>query len=114
MGAEVALRLSRTYSERINATVAIGAIISNVTTVSNLLLAAGIYDTGLPEEKILEILRSYTGQDNVNVGQLYYGNFSGGNNIKGFISPFSGHLTEITDSEIIYETVQWFEQSFNG
>jgi len=114
LGAEVALRLSRTYPERINATVAIGAIISDVTTVSNLLLAAGISDTGLPEEKILEILRSYTGQDNVNVGQLYYGNFSGGHNIKGFISPFSGHLTEIMDSEIIYETVQWFEQSFNG
>jgi alpha/beta superfamily hydrolase len=114
LGAEVALTFSNAFPEKINATVAIGAITGNITAVSNLLLAAGTYDTGLTEEKILEVLRSYTGQDDVIVGQLYYGDFNGGNNIKGFISPFSGHLTEIMDSAIIYQTVQWFERSFNG
>ncbi len=114
LGAEIALTFSNIFPEKINATVAIGAIIGNITAVSNLLLATGTYDTGLTEEKILEVLRSYTGQDDVIVGQLYDGDFNGGNNIKGFISPFSGHLTEIMDSAIIYQTVQWFEQSFNG
>ena len=114
LGAEVALKFSNTYPDKINATVAIGAITGNITAVSNLLIASGLYDTGLPEKKILEVLRSYTGQENVIVGQLYYGDFNGGNNIKGYISPFSDHFTEIIDSAIIYQTVQWFEQSFNG
>jgi pimeloyl-ACP methyl ester carboxylesterase len=114
LGAEVALRFSSIYPEKINATVAIGAITDNITSVSNLFIATGQYDTGLPEEKILEVLRTYTGQENVVVDELYFGDFTGGNNTKGFISPFSGHLTEIMDSVILFQTVQWFEQAFNG
>ncbi len=114
LGAEVALKLSNAYPDRINATAAIGATTGNITSVSNLFLAAGEYDTGLSEEIMLDVLRSYTGEENVVVGQMYYGDFNGGNNIQGFISPFSDHLTEIIDSAIIYQTVQWFEQAFNG
>ncbi|MCK4285779.1 MAG: hypothetical protein KAX18_06235, partial [Candidatus Lokiarchaeota archaeon] len=86
----------------------------NVAAISNLLIAAGMYDTGLTEDRILEVLRIYTGQENVVIDKLYFGDFNGGNNTKGFISPFSGHLTEIMDTAIIYQTVQWFEQAFNG
>ena len=114
LGAEAALRYSSIYPEKINATVAIGVINDNVTAVSNLLIAAGIYDTGLTEDNMLDVLRIYTGQENVVVDKLYYGDFNGGNNTKGFISPFSGHLTEIIDSAIIFQTVQWFELAFNG
>jgi len=114
LGAEAALRLSSIYPERINATVAIGVINNNVTSISNLLIAAGLYDTGLTEEKILNVLSIYTGQENVVIDKSYYGDFNGGNNTKGFISPFSGHLTEIMDSAIIFQTVQWFEQAFHG
>ncbi len=114
LGAEIALKFSNLYPEKINATVAIGAIIDNITSISNLLIASGLYDTGLTEDKILELLRLYTEQENVDVGQLYYGDFNGGNNIKGFVSPFSGHLTEMMDSAIIFQTVQWFEQAFHG
>ena len=114
LGAEAALIFSSVYPEKINATVAIGIINDNVAAISNLLIAAGMYDTGLTEDRILEVLRIYTGQENVVIDKLYFGDFNGGNNTKGFISPFSGHLTEIMDTAIIYQTVQWFEQAFNG
>lgn len=114
LGAEAALIFSSVYPEKINATVAIGIINNNVAAISNLLIAAGMYDTGLTEDRILEVLRIYTGQENVVIDKLYFGDFNGGNNTKGFISPFSGHLTEIMDTAIIYQTVQWFEQAFNG
>lgn len=114
LGAEVAISLSRIYPSKINATVAIGGYSTNISGVSNLLLATGIYDPGFKEEKILEILRIYTGNVYVEVGRLYYGDFKDGNNIKGFISPFSGHLTEVVDSAIIFQTVRWFEFAFHG
>lgn len=114
LGAQLALSFSNLYPEKINATVAIGALTSNINNISNLLIAAGLFDSGLSENKILEILRSYTGQEDVVVGQIYSGDFNGGKNIKGYISPFSGHLTEIMDSSILFQTVQWFEQAFNG
>jgi pimeloyl-ACP methyl ester carboxylesterase len=114
LGAEAALAFSRIYPEKINATVAIGLISTNVTAISNLLITAGIYDTGLSEDKILEVIKIYTGLEYVAIDHLYFGDFNGGNNTKGFISPFSGHLTEIMDTAIIYQTVQWFEQAFNG
>lgn len=114
LGAYVALALSQTYPYRINATIAIGAVSSNITNISNFLLASGRYDPGLTEEKILEVLRSYTGREDVKVGELYYGDFNDGNNTKGFISPFAGHLTEVVDYAIIYQTIQWFEQAFHG
>jgi pimeloyl-ACP methyl ester carboxylesterase len=114
LGAEIALRVSSLYPDKINATVAIGAVMNNITSVSNLFIAAGLYDTGLTEEAMLDILSIYTGQEITVVGQLYYGDFHGGNNTRGFISPFSDHLTETMDSAIIFQTVQWFEQAFNG
>jgi hypothetical protein len=114
LGAEIALKYSNIYPEKINATVAVGLINSNVTAISNLLIASGIFDTGLTEDKIVEILRIYTGQENVVVDKLYYGDFNGGNNTMGIISPFSGHLTAIIDTTILFQTVQWFEQAFNG
>jgi pimeloyl-ACP methyl ester carboxylesterase len=114
LGAEIVLKFSNMYPEKVNATVAIGAIIENVTSISNLLIASGLYDTGLTEERILDILRIYTQQQHVVIGQLYYGDFNGGNNTMGFISPFSEHLGEVMDSVIIFQTVQWFEQAFHG
>ncbi|MFX1455866.1 MAG: alpha/beta hydrolase [Promethearchaeota archaeon] len=114
LGADVVLDFARLNPGKINATVAIGAITNNVTTISNLLILSGLYDTGLTEEKILEVLRGYTGLENVVTNQLYFGDFHSGDNIMGYISPLSGHLTEIMDTVIIYQTVQWFEQAFNG
>ncbi|MFW9880837.1 MAG: alpha/beta hydrolase family protein [Candidatus Thorarchaeota archaeon] len=114
LGAYVAIDLSDRYPDRINATIAIGAVTSNVMNISNFLIATGRYDPGLTEEKILEILSLYTKRENVKIGELYYGDFNDGNNTKGFISPFAGHLTEIVDYSIIYQTVQWFEQAFHG
>jgi pimeloyl-ACP methyl ester carboxylesterase len=114
LGAEIAIELSRTFPDRINATVVIGGAISNITGVSNLLIAAGIYDPGIGEETILEHIKSYTGQEFASIGIMYYGDFKNGTNIKGYISPYSGHLTEVIDTAIIYETVQWFELAFNG
>jgi pimeloyl-ACP methyl ester carboxylesterase len=114
LGAEIALRVSSLYPDKINATVAIGAIMNNITSVSNLFIAAGLYDTGLTEEVMLDILSIYTGQETVVVGQLYFGDFQGGNNTRCFISPYSDHFTETMDSAIIFQTVQWFEQAFNG
>ncbi|MFW9875490.1 MAG: alpha/beta hydrolase family protein [Candidatus Thorarchaeota archaeon] len=114
LGAYIALALSERYPERINATVAIGAVTNEVTNISNFLITSGRYDSGLTENKILEILRLYTGREEVKIGELYNGDFNDGNNTKGFISPFAGHLTEVVDYAIIYQTIQWFEQAFNG
>ncbi|MFX0083050.1 MAG: alpha/beta hydrolase family protein [Candidatus Hodarchaeota archaeon] len=114
LGAYEVLDLSESYPDRINATVAIGAVSDNIMNVSNFLLAAGVYDSGLTEDKILKVLKLYTGTEDVKVGELYYGDFNNGNNTKAYISPFSGHLTEVVDSAIIYQTIQWFEQAFHG
>ncbi|MFX1376524.1 MAG: alpha/beta hydrolase family protein [Promethearchaeota archaeon] len=114
LGAYIALALSQNYPNRINATVAIGAVTTEFMQVSNFLLAAGRHDFGLTKRKILEILRIYTGIEEVYIGELYYGDFNDGNNIKGYISPYSGHYTEVYDYAIIYQTIQWFEQAFNG
>lgn len=114
LGAEIAVELSKIYPNRINTTVVIGGDISNVTGVSNLLIAAGLYDPGLTEDIIIELITSYTGLESADVGEIYWGNFTSGVNIRGYISPYSGHITEVIDTAIIYETVQWFEQAFNG
>jgi hypothetical protein len=66
------------------------------------------------EENLLEALRLYTEQENVTIGETYYGDFVGGKNIKSFIGSYSEHIFELMDPSIIYETVQWFEQAFNG
>jgi pimeloyl-ACP methyl ester carboxylesterase len=114
LGAEVAITLSRQQPSKINATVAIGGISEDIKGVSNLLMATGIYDPGFREENLLEMLRKYTGNAYVEVGMSYYGDFQNGNNTKGFLSPFSGHLTEVVDPAIIFQTVKWFEFAFHG
>ncbi|MHA1913411.1 MAG: alpha/beta hydrolase family protein [Promethearchaeota archaeon] len=114
LGAQTVLDFARIYHNRINATVAIGGVSNNLTGISNLLIATGLYDPGLPEEKLIEYLELYTGIGNLKVGVSYYGDFNNGTNIKTYISSFSGHLTVIVDFNILYQTIQWFEQAFNG
>ncbi len=113
LGAIIAVALARTYPNRINATVAIGHIPSNMTNIANLLIAIGLLEQSYSTEDVLEALMAYTGLPNVEIGELY-GDFNAGDAIKGVVSPFSEHLFEVMDPSIIYETVQWFEQAFNG
>ncbi|MHA1885184.1 MAG: alpha/beta hydrolase family protein [Promethearchaeota archaeon] len=114
LGAQSVLDFSRIYPSLINATIAIGGGSSNLTGISNVLVATGLYDPGLPEETLVDYLESYTGIENLKVGQVYFGDFNNGTNIKTYVSPLSGHFTEIVDFNIIYQTIQWFEQAFNG
>ncbi len=117
MGGGAVLAFSKTYPSRVNATVAIGAVPDereDMLNVSNLLLAIGLFEQGATREDLLNALRLYKGRSNVTIGELLDGDFIGGNNTKGFISPFSEHIFEVKDTAIIYETVQWFEQAFNG
>ncbi|GAH24928.1 unnamed protein product, partial [marine sediment metagenome] len=53
-------------------------------------------------------------EQNVSIGKLYYGDFVGGNNTMVFVGDNSSHLMEIIDPKITYQTIQWFEQVFNG
>ncbi|MEE9377177.1 MAG: alpha/beta fold hydrolase [Candidatus Lokiarchaeia archaeon] len=113
MGSGAVTSFARAYPNRVNATVAIGGIPSNMTNISNLLLAIGLFEQGYTEEDVLEGLRLYTGLDNVEIGVLY-GDFNSGDATKGIISPFSEHTQEVKDSVIIHNTVLWFEEAFNG
>lgn len=114
LGAYTALAFSNTYPNRINTTIAIGGISTAVTNISNLLMVSGRFDPGVTEETMLNVLRIYTGREDVEVGVIYNGDFTNGNNTKAFISPFADHWTEIVDYTTIYQTVQWLEQAFNG
>lgn len=114
LGARVAIDVARAYPDEINATVMIGRLPSNGTGVSNLLMAIGQLEQWISREEVINALRAYTGQVNVSIGELYYGDFNGGNNTKAIIGSFSEHYTEMIDPSIIYQTVQWFEQAFNG
>ncbi|MFX1489518.1 MAG: dienelactone hydrolase family protein [Promethearchaeota archaeon] len=114
LGARVAFQFAKAYPDEINATVMIGRLPPNGTKISNLLMAIGSLEQWIPREEVINTLRYYTGQVNVSIGELYYGDFKGGNNIKAIIGSFSEHYTEPFDPTIIYETVQWFEQAFNG
>ena len=103
---------------RINATVAIGALStfsgsSNITSIRNLLATYALLDQGITEEEGLNFLRTYTGNSAAEMGTLY-GNFNDGTAAKVAVSSWGEHLLEPINSEIIYETVQWFEQAFNG
>jgi pimeloyl-ACP methyl ester carboxylesterase len=114
LGGYIALALSNRYPNMINSTVAIGALTSEVYNISNLLMISGKFDLGLTEDQLLEVLRSYTGREDVKIGVVYDGDFINGNNTKAYISPFADHLSEVTDYSVIYQTIQWLEQSFNG
>jgi len=111
-GARMAIKLAKLNSSRINATVSIGNIPTNVTGVSNLLIAVSIIEPYVTEEYLLSVLRRYTGQENVKLGERY-GNWTSGNNIMAVLSS-STHLFEVMDPSIIYHTVQWFEQALNS
>jgi dienelactone hydrolase len=118
MGGGTSMLTALQNPTRINATVAIGALSTfsssgNISQVPNLLAAFALYDQGITREEGLSFLRSYTGQENVEIGTLY-GDFADGNATKVSISPNSEHLLEPIDSAIIYEAVQWFESAFNG
>lgn len=114
LGAYAALSLSNSYPHRINSTVVIGAISTKVLNISNLLMISGKFDLGLTEDQLLEVLRIYTGREDPEIGVVYDGDFINGNNTKAYISPFADHLSEVVDYSVIYQTIQWLEQSFNG
>lgn len=111
-GARMAIKLAKLNSSRINATVSIGNIPTNIVGISNLLVAVSISQPSINEDYLLGVLRGYTGQENVEFGKQY-GNWATGNNIMMVVSS-STHLFEVLDPSIIYHTVQWFEQAFNS
>ena len=118
MGGGTAMLTALQNPTRINATVTIGALSTfsssgNISIVPNLLAAYALYDQGITRDEGLNFLRSYTGQEDVEIGTLY-GDFSDGNATKVSASPNSEHLLEPVDAAIIYEAVQWFEYTFNG
>ena len=117
MGGATSMLTASENPTRINATVSIGALSTfsssgNISKVPNLLAVYALYDQGITREDGLNFLRSYTGEEDVQIGTLY-GNFNGGNATKVAISPSSEHLLEPLNAAIIYETVQWFEYAFN-
>ncbi len=118
MGGGTSMLTALQNPTRINATVAIGALStftgsSNITNIRNLLAVYALYDQGITEEEGLSFLRTYTGNSAAELGTLY-GDFNNGNAAKVYVSAWGEHLLEPINSEIIYETVQWFEQAFNG
>ncbi len=118
MGGGTSMLTALQNPTKINATVAIGALSTfsssgNISKVPNLLAVFALYDQGITREEGLSFLRSYTGQEDVEIGTLY-GDFSDGNATKVSISPNSEHLLEPVDAAIIYEAVQWFEYAFDG
>jgi len=118
MGGGTSMLTALQNPTRINATVAIGALStfsssSNISSVPNLLAVFALYDQGITRDEGLSFLRSYTGQEDVEISTLY-GDFNDGNATMVSISPYSEHLLEPVDSAIIYEVVQWFEYAFNG
>ncbi len=118
MGGGTSMLTALQNPTRINATVAIGALStftasSNITNIRNLLAVYALYDQGITEEDGQNFLRTYTGNNAAEIGTLY-GNFNDGNAAKVYVSGWGEHLLEPINSEIIYETVQWFEQAFNG
>ena len=115
MGGRTSLLVSEKYPEKIEAIVSIGMIEMgyNYSRISNLMMAIGNYEQIFSESQALEYLREYTDQSEVEIGKLY-GNFNQGDATQVIKGPYSEHLAEVTDPAIVYETVQWFEQAFNG
>ncbi len=112
IGGTKALTLARTYPTRINATVIIGTLPSNILNISNLLMIIAAVESGIIEPVLLQSLREYTGKSNVTFGE-HYGEWSNGNNTMAYVDSFSEHLFEVMDTDIIYQTVNWFEQAFS-
>jgi len=118
MGGATSMLTASQNPTRINATVAIGALTTfssggNISDVHNLLAVFGLYEQGITIDEGLDFLRTYTGLENVEVGTIY-GSFVSGTATKVVVSPYSEHLLEPINSDIIYQAVLWFEQAFNG
>ncbi|MHA2393606.1 MAG: alpha/beta hydrolase [Promethearchaeota archaeon] len=111
LGGDMALSLARTYPTRINATVIIGTLPSNILNISNLLMIIAAIEPGITEPILIKSLREYTGKVNVSIG-VHYGDWTNGNNTMAYVDSSSGHLFEVMDTDIIYQTVKWFEQAF--
>lgn len=115
MGGRTSYATAEKHTNIINATVSIGmiSIDFNLTKVRNILNVLGQVEQIFSTDNAIEFIKSYTGLTTVELGKLY-GSFSGGNATKAVLGPMSEHLSEVINSIIIYETVQWFEQAFNG
>ena len=118
MGGATSMLTAQQNPTKINATVTIGALSTfsstgNISDVRNLLATFAQYDQGITRDDGLSFLRSYTGNENAEIGTLY-GSFALGTAAKVAISPLSEHLMEPIDSTILYEVIQWFESAFNG
>ncbi len=111
-GARMAIKLAKLNSSRINATVSIGNIPTNIIGISNLLVAVSLSEPSINKDYLLGVLRGYTGQEYVEFGKQY-GNWATGNKIMMVVSS-STHLFEVIDPSIIYHTVQWFKQALNS
>ncbi|MGV9197512.1 MAG: alpha/beta hydrolase [Promethearchaeia archaeon] len=115
MGGRTSLLVSEEYPDKIEAMVSIGMIgfDYNFSKISNLMMGIGNFEQIFSKENAIEFLQTYTKKDEVEIGKLY-GDFSRGDATKVVVGMTSEHLAEVLDSQIIYETVQWFEQAFNG
>ena len=84
LGGVKALSIARTYPTRINATVIIGTLPSNIIKVSNLLMVFAVIEPGITEPFVKQVLKDYTGKSNVTIGERY-GDWTSGNNTMAYI-----------------------------
>ncbi|MHA1143144.1 MAG: alpha/beta hydrolase [Candidatus Helarchaeota archaeon] len=113
INATVVLGMSRDFSSGIRGALA-GAETAevNLSRVSNLLIANGLFEQMFSVDISLNFLRQYTNLTQVSLWQQY-GSFAAGNACKA-IAGGTEHLFEPLDLLIIHETVIWFELAFNG
>ncbi|MBD3229669.1 MAG: hypothetical protein GF329_15925 [Candidatus Lokiarchaeota archaeon] len=131
MGAMTALKTSEDLTNQVNATVIIGmstgfeqdlhGILAgnndtsseyNLSKISNLLIANGIFEQMFTKQISLDLLAEYTNLTGLQT-ETVYGNFTHGNACKVVIGA-TEHLFEPHDYHIIYESVEWFEKAFYG
>jgi hypothetical protein len=120
MGGAAVMGTAILYANEINATVSIGMVGENEssryaingTAIGNLLIAMGGLEELFTKAQALTFLKNVTGGlDPVEAGVLY-GDFKYGNASKLFIAPNADHILEISDINIINETVTWFRSAF--
>lgn len=131
MGAMTSLKTSADLSSQINATVILGMSTGfqqdlfdvlggssmatmeyNISEVSNLLIANGMFEQMFTKDISLQFLSEYTNLSDVQT-ETQYGDFSAGNACK-VVMGATEHLFEPHDYHIIYESVKWFELAFYG
>jgi len=115
MGGGTALRVAEDNPSTISAVVNIGGFNTgyNFSKIHNLLLAYGLHEQIITNERAIAVLKEYTNLEEVSINKRY-GDFTAGNATKAIIGPAAEHLAEVLEPIIIYEMVQWFEQAFNG